>query len=108
MGQLLVNCLLYAELQEPVTILKNTLTVKRMKEHKKKSKIRETVEQMDKFVYLLSCMFTPDEKYDDDIERRVNAGNIVNGALHSFMCSQKISNEAQLVVHRGVLISTLT
>jgi hypothetical protein len=37
------------------------------------------VEQVKEFVYLGS-MFTRDGKCDSDIERRVNAGNMVNGA----------------------------
>ncbi|XP_060809954.1 uncharacterized protein LOC132904043 [Amyelois transitella] len=48
-----------------------------------------------------------DGKCDSDIERRVNAGNMVNGALHAFMSSQKLSKKARLAVHRGVLVPTL-
>jgi hypothetical protein len=61
----------------------------------------EKVEQVKEFVYLGS-MFTRDEKCDSDIERRVNAGNMVNGALHAFMGSRVVSKKAQLAVHSGV------
>jgi hypothetical protein len=46
-------------------------------------------ERVKEFVYLAS-MFTRDGKCVSDIERRANAGNIVNGApfiLHAFMDS---------------------
>ncbi|KAI5637059.1 acetyl-CoA carboxylase, central region domain-containing protein [Phthorimaea operculella] len=66
----------------------------------------ERVEQVKEFVYLGS-KFTSDGKCESDIERRVNAGNMVNGALHAFMNSQKVSNKARLAVHRGVLVPTL-
>jgi hypothetical protein len=52
-------------------------------------------------------MFTRDGKYDSDIERRVNAGNMVTGALHAFMGSRVVSKQAQLAVHNGVLLPTL-
>ncbi|KAI5643560.1 hypothetical protein NE865_04362 [Phthorimaea operculella] len=64
------------------------------------------LEQVKEFVYLGS-KFTSDGKCESDIERRVNAGNMVNGALHAFMNSQKVSNKARLAVHRGVLVPTL-
>jgi hypothetical protein len=44
---------------------------------------------------------------DSDIKRRVNAGNMVNGALHAFMGSRVVSIKAQLAVHNGVLLPTL-
>jgi hypothetical protein len=66
----------------------------------------EKVEKMEEFVYLGS-MFTRDEKCDSDIERRVNAGNIVNGALHTFMGRRVVSKNAQFAVHSGVLLPTL-
>ncbi|XP_073943408.1 uncharacterized protein [Choristoneura fumiferana] len=66
----------------------------------------EQIEQVNEFVYLGS-KFTRDGKYESDIERRVNAGNMVNGALHSFMNSRKVSNKACLAVHGGVLVPTL-
>ncbi|KAJ2950377.1 hypothetical protein O0L34_g8620 [Tuta absoluta] len=52
----------------------------------------ERVEQVKEFVYLGS-VFTSDGKCESDIERRVNAGNMVNGALHAFMNSQKVSDK---------------
>jgi hypothetical protein len=66
----------------------------------------EKVEQVKEFVYLGS-MFTRDGKCDSDIERRVNAGNMVCGALHAFMGSRVVSKKAQLAVHNGVLLPTL-
>jgi hypothetical protein len=50
----------------------------------------EKVEQVKEFVYLRS-MFTRDGKCDSDIERRVNAGNMVNGALNASMGSRVVS-----------------
>ena len=66
----------------------------------------EKVEEVKEFVYLGS-KFTKDGTCESDIERRVNAGNMVNGALHTFMNSQKVSQKARLAVHRGVLVPTL-
>ncbi|KAI5644408.1 reverse transcriptase (RNA-dependent DNA polymerase) domain-containing protein [Phthorimaea operculella] len=131
---LLVKCLLYAddqvilassaeELQEMVNIMNEALKKKGMKVNVSKTKAmvleredsttectimieEERVEQVKEFVYLGS-KFTSDGKCESDIERRVNAGNMVNGALHAFMNSQKVSNKARLAVHRGVLVPTL-
>jgi hypothetical protein len=44
-------------------------------------------------------MFTRDGKRDSDIERRMNADNMVNGALHAFMGSRVVSKKPQLAVH---------
>jgi len=66
----------------------------------------EYLEQVDEFVYLGS-MFTRDGKTDRDIERRVNAGNSINGGLNAVGTNKKLSNEAKLAVHNGVLIPTL-
>ncbi|KAI5644163.1 reverse transcriptase (RNA-dependent DNA polymerase) domain-containing protein [Phthorimaea operculella] len=134
MNDLLVKCLLYAddqvilassaeELQEMVNIMNEALKKKGMKVNVSKTKAmvlekedsttecnimieEERVEQVKEFVYLGS-KFTSDGKCESDIERRVNAGNMVNGALHAFMNSQKVSNKARLAVHRGVLVPTL-
>ncbi|XP_063542355.1 uncharacterized protein LOC134750982 [Cydia strobilella] len=67
---------------------------------------QERVEQVKEFVYL-GTLFTRNGKHDKDIERRVSAGNRVNGALNAFMSSQKVSQKARLAVHRGVLVPTL-
>ncbi|KAI5642326.1 reverse transcriptase (RNA-dependent DNA polymerase) domain-containing protein [Phthorimaea operculella] len=134
MNDLLVKCLLYAddqvilassaeELQEMVNIMNEALKKKGMKVNVSKTKAmvlekedsmtectimieEERVEQVKEFVYLGS-KFTSDGKCESDIERRVNAGNMGNGALHAFMNSQKVSNKARLAVHRGVLVPTL-
>lgn len=42
-----------------------------------------------------------------DIERRVNTGNNVNGALRAFMSSEKVSKKVRLPIHRRVLVPTL-
>ncbi|KAI5639977.1 reverse transcriptase (RNA-dependent DNA polymerase) domain-containing protein [Phthorimaea operculella] len=125
MNDLLVKCLLYAddqvilassaeELQEMVNIMNEALKKKGMKVNVSKTKAmvleredsttestimieEERVEQVKEFVYLGS-KFTSDGKCESDIERRVNAGNMVNGALHAFMNSQKVSNKARLAV----------
>lgn len=52
---------------------------------------------MKEFLYLGS-KFMRDRKYDSDIERRVLAGNKVNGALYYFKSSQKVE---RLDVHIG-------
>jgi hypothetical protein len=66
----------------------------------------EKVEQIKEYVYLGSVL-TRDGKCDSDIERRVNAGNKVNGALHAFISSRVVSKKSQLAVHGGVLLPTL-
>ena len=134
MSELTIKCLLYAddqvllasseeELQEMVNILCGTLERKGMKVNVSKTKAMvferddcgteckimiegEKVEQVKEFVYLGSA-FTKDGKCETDIERRVNAGNMVNGALRAFMSSEKVSKKARLAVHRGVLVPTL-
>ncbi|GBP12756.1 hypothetical protein EVAR_6090_1 [Eumeta japonica] len=62
----------------------------------------EKVEQAKEFVYLGS-LFTNDGKHDKDIERRVNMGNKVNGALLAIMNSKSVSRQARLAIHNGVL-----
>ncbi|GBP08873.1 hypothetical protein EVAR_78268_1 [Eumeta japonica] len=64
------------------------------------------VKQVEEFVYL-SSMFTNDSKHDRDIERRVNAGNKINGALLAIMNSKSVSRQARLAIHNGVMIPTL-
>ena len=134
MNELLIKCLLYAddqvllassanELQKMVTIMNVALKRKGMKVNVSKTKVMvferdeyvtdcnividgEKVEEVKEFVYLGS-KFTKDGTCESDIERRVNAGNMVNGALYAFMNSQKVSQKARLAVHRGVLVPTL-
>ena len=52
----------------------------------------------------LGSMFTKDGKCEEDIERRVKAGNTINGALYSFVSSQNVSEKARLAVQNGVLV----
>lgn len=133
-NELTIKCLLYAddqvlvassemELQEMVKIMHEALIAKGMKMNVSKTKVMvfereenmttceirigdERVEQVKEFVYLGSKL-TSDGKCDSDIERRVVAGNHVNGALHNFMKSQSVSKKARMAVHRGVLVPTL-
>ena len=107
LNELPVKCLLYADdqvllassaeqLQDMVTLMNEAFKRKGMNINVNKTKVmvfeREedvsvcdvkindvSVEQMKEFVYLGS-MFTRDGKIDADVERRVNAGNKVNGA----------------------------
>ncbi|GBP06518.1 hypothetical protein EVAR_4635_1 [Eumeta japonica] len=44
----------------------------------------------------------------EDIERRVNAGNKLNGALLAIMNSKSVSRQAHLTIYNEVLILTLT
>ncbi|CAG9134602.1 unnamed protein product [Plutella xylostella] len=133
-GELLLKCLMYADdqvilassverLQQQVTLMHESFKRKGMKVNVNKTKVmvfereeevteckitieNEKVEQVNEFVYL-GCLFTRDGKCEGDIERRVKAGNKVNGALHSFMRSQNVSQKARLAVHGGVLVPTL-
>jgi hypothetical protein len=57
--------------------------------------------------YVFISDFTRDGKCDSDIERKVNGGNTVNGALYAFMNSRVVSKKAQLAVHNEVLLPTL-
>ncbi|GBP52397.1 hypothetical protein EVAR_4680_1 [Eumeta japonica] len=66
----------------------------------------EKVEQMKEFVYLGS-LFTNDGKHYINIERGVNAGNKVNGALFAILNSKIVSRQARLTIYSGVLIPTL-
>ncbi|GBP57084.1 hypothetical protein EVAR_36751_1 [Eumeta japonica] len=67
---------------------------------------REKVEQVKQSVYLTRVL-TNDGKHDGDIEKRVNAGNKVNGALLTIMNSKSVSRQARLAIHNEVLIPTL-
>ncbi|CAG4947225.1 unnamed protein product [Parnassius apollo] len=134
MGELTVKCLLYAddqvifassaaELQMMVTLMNWALKERGMKVNASKTKVMvfereenktvceiriegELIEQVDEFVYL-GCIFSRDGRYDKDIERRVNAGNRVNGALHSIVKNQNVSKKARMVIHNTVLVPTL-
>lgn len=132
--EIVVKCLLYAddavlfassaeELQRMLSVMNEGCKEKGMKVNVKKTKVmvfersltvteclvmleNERVEQVESFVYLGS-MFTRDGLYDEDIERRVNAGNKVYGALGSLVKSRHISQRAKLAVHDAVLAPTL-
>ncbi|GBP70364.1 hypothetical protein EVAR_51687_1 [Eumeta japonica] len=57
----------------------------------------EKVDQVKEFIYLVSLL-TNDGKYNKDIERRVNTGNNVNGALLDIMNSKSVSQRALLSI----------
>ena len=61
---------------------------------------------MNEVVYLGS-MFSRDGRYKMDVERRIAAGNKVNGALAALMRRRNISTAARLAVHNAVLVPTL-
>ena len=42
-----------------------------------------------------------------DVERRIAAGNKVNGALAALMRRRNVSTDARLAVHNAVLVLTL-
>lgn len=63
------------------------------------------VEQVNYFVYL-GFLFTRDGKCEGDNERRVRAGNQINGTLHTFL-SQNITQKARQAVHKSILVPTL-
>ncbi|GBP85659.1 hypothetical protein EVAR_60003_1 [Eumeta japonica] len=66
----------------------------------------EKDEQVKEFVYL-SSLFTNDGKQDRDIERRVNVGNKVNGALFAIINSKSVLRQTRLAIHNGILIPAL-
>ncbi|GBP71599.1 hypothetical protein EVAR_10812_1 [Eumeta japonica] len=134
MDELSVKCLLYTdnrvvfalwarEMEEKVTKMNDSVKKRGMKVNIDKTKVivvergesvtecdilieGQKVEQVKEFVHLGS-LFTNDSKHDSDIERRVNAGNKVNGALLAIMNSKSVSRQAHLVIHNGVLTLTL-
>ena len=64
------------------------------------------LEQLNELVYFGS-MFSRDGKYEMDVERRIAAGNRVNGALAALMRRRNVSTAARLAVHNAVLVPTL-
>ena len=64
------------------------------------------LEQMNEVVYLGS-MFSRDGRYEMDVERRIAAGNKVNGALAALMRWRNVSPAARLAVHNAVLVPIL-
>lgn len=58
------------------------------------------MEQASEFVYVRS-LFARDGKIDEDVERRVNAGNKVNDAIHSIVTNQLMHAQGRTdLVHR--------
>ncbi|KAJ0183432.1 hypothetical protein K1T71_001408 [Dendrolimus kikuchii] len=135
MSDLVVSTLLYAddavllaespsELQTLVTMMKDDCQARGLHLNAKKTKVmvferEETrtnarimvddvmLEQVNEFVYL-GCAFSRDGRYTADIERRVNLGNSVNGALGKLLGAKNLSQKAQLAIHNAVLVPTLT
>ncbi|GBP40105.1 hypothetical protein EVAR_33681_1 [Eumeta japonica] len=125
MDELSVKCLLYDDdrvilvpapsacgLQETVNKMNDSAKKRGMKVNVGKTKVMvferdesttefdiliqgEKIEQVKEFVYLGS-LFTNDGKHDRDIERRVNGGNKVNGALLSIINSKSLTRRARL------------
>ena len=56
------------------------------------------LEQVNEVVYL-GNMFSRVERYEMDVERRIAAGNKVNGALAALMRRRNVSTAARLAVH---------
>lgn len=78
---------------------------KRLRVNETKTKIMMTrgntsQKQVQEFVNLVSLV-KKDSRFEDDIERRVKAGNNVDGARHVFIYSHKVE-KATLIVHQGV------
>ena len=61
---------------------------------------------MNEVVYWGS-MFSRDGRYEMDVERRIAAGNKVNGALAALMRRRNVITAARLAVHNAVLVPTL-
>ena len=68
--------------------------------------LNKKLEQMNEVIYLRS-MLSRDGRYEMDVERRIVAGNRVNGALPALMRRRKVSTAARLAVHNAVLVPTL-
>ena len=52
-------------------------------------------------------MFSRDGRYEMDVERRIAAGNRVNGDLAALMRGRNVSTAARLAVRNAVLVLTL-
>ena len=61
---------------------------------------------MNEVVYL-GNMFIRGGTYEVDVERRIAAGNRVNGTLYALMGRRSVSTAAHLAVHNAVLVPTL-
>ncbi|GBP21385.1 hypothetical protein EVAR_11986_1 [Eumeta japonica] len=75
--------------------------VNKMNDSVKKRDMKVNVDKTDR-----RSVFTNDGKHDRDIERRVNVGNKLNGALLVIMNSKSVSRQARLAIH-GALIPML-
>ena len=51
-------------------------------------------------------MFIKDGNINADVERKVNVGNKMNGAIHAVVTIQSMAKKARLAVHIGVLVPT--
>jgi len=66
----------------------------------------ERLEQVDDFVYLGS-LFERNGRIDSEVERRVNAGRRVLGAMKGVVKNQTVSKEAKVAVYKSVVVPTL-
>ena len=64
------------------------------------------LKSVNEMVYLGS-KFSRDQRYEMDVERRIAAGNRVNGALAALMRRRNVSTAAHLAVHNAVMVPTL-
>ena len=62
-------------------------------------------EPVNEVVYLGS-IFSRDGRYEMGAERRIAAGNMVNGVLTALKRQQNVSTAARLAVHNAVLVPT--
>ena len=51
-------------------------------------------------------MFSRDKRYEMDVERRIAAGNRVNGPLAALMRRRNLSTAARLAVNNAMLVPT--
>ena len=57
--------------------------------------------------YIWEVCSVVDGRYKMNVERRIAAGNRVNGALAALMRRQNVTIAARLAVHNAVLVPTL-
>ena len=64
------------------------------------------LEQVNEFLYLGS-LISRNGKTEDDMKRRVNMADRMNGALMNVIRNKNISKKARVAVHNGVLVPTI-
>ena len=58
-------------------------------------------------VVYLGSMFSRDERYEMNVERRIATGNRVNGAIAALMRRRNVSTAAHLVVYNAMIVPSL-